>query len=113
MGRLLVMAQSTHSDNLNVLALHSKVQWSLLVDVLCIAAGSMLDECLGNLQVIVERSQMQRREAIFLGLIDAVPSRHVLEHGPQCPYVASQGSMVEGAEPIVVGHCNVCPSIKK
>ena len=101
------------SDNLNILTLHSKMQRSLLVDVLSIAAGPVLDECLGYLQVVVESSQVQRREAIFLGLVDAVPSRHVLEHHSQCPHVPPQGGMVKGTEPVVIGHCDVRSPIKK
>ena len=73
----------------------------------------MLYKGLGNLQVVVECGQVKGREAIFLGLIDTVPSRHVLKHGPQSSNVAPQCGMMEGTKAVVIGHSDVCSPIKQ
>ena len=67
----------------------------------------ILNESLCNLQVVVQGRQVQGRESIVLGLIDAVCWGEVGEDQTHGSDVTPQSSMVEGIEAVVVRDGNI------
>ena len=71
----------------------------------------MLDERLGDLEVVVEGSQVEGSEAIVLRLVDVAAGREVLQQQPHGSHVPPQGSVVQRSEPVVVAKGDVGPAL--
>ena len=71
----------------------------------------MLDERLGDLEVVVEGSQVEGSEAIILRLVDVAAGREVLQQQPHGSHVPPQGSVVQRSEPVVVAKGDVGPTL--